>query len=204
MTIQNVLNFWFGELDENGCATPEMSERWRAKDPVFDHEIRERFEGLYDDLAADKHEHWLKTLDGLVAYIVVLDQFSRNMFRGTPKMYATDEKVLRVTQAAIAQGTDKKVTFAHRNFLYMPLMHSEELVVQEHCVALYSAWRDELNADQLATNTMRDDVTKRIGFAIRHRDVVARFGRFPHRNDILGRTSTAEEIEFLKLPDSWF
>src|SRR5690554_130353 len=197
-TIQEVLDFWFGELDSQGSATAQISESWRMKDPDFDREIRERFEALYEDIVAGKKESWLKTSDGLIAYVVVIDQLSRNMFRGTPKMYASDAQVLAVAHKAIAQGRDKQAVFAHRNFLYMPLMHSELIDDQDRCVALYTAWHDELTGQQKA------EVKKRIGYAIRHRDVVAQFGRFPHRNDILGRPSTAKEREFLKLPGAWF
>lgn len=197
-TIQEVLSFWFGELDSQGSASPETAETWRQKDPGFDQEIRERFEALYEDIVAAKKEDWLETSKGLVAYVVVIDQLSRNMYRGRAKMYASDEQVLRVAIEAIEEGRDLQAVFAHRNFLYMPFMHSEALAMQERCVALYTAWHEELEGAQKA------DVAKRIGFAIRHRDVVARFGRFPHRNEILGRVSTAEEVEFLKMPSSWF
>lgn len=197
-SIEEVLDFWFAELDAQGSASPEVTERWRMKDPDFDREIRARFEALYDDIVAGKKEDWLKTPDGLIAYVVVIDQLSRNMFRGTAKMYASDAQALRVARQAIAQGRDKQAIFAHRNFLYMPLMHSEAIEDQNACVALYTAWHDEVEGAQKA------EVKKRIGYAVRHRDVVARFGRYPHRNGILGRPCTPEEREFLKLPGAWF
>lgn len=201
--VREVLDFWFGELDVYGRATPEVSARWSMKDPEFDREIRERFEELWEEIVAGKREAWLETAEGLVAYVVVLDQFSRNMFRGTAKMYASDAQCLKVALGAIERGVDRQVVFAHRNFLYMPLMHSEDVAVQDRCVALYEAWRDEL-AEDFAGGAAKEEVARRVGYAVRHRDIVARFGRFPHRNEIVGRASTREEIAFLKLPGSSF
>ncbi len=196
--MQDVLDFWFQKLDEYGSATPETTERWRMKDPAFDQEIRERFEPLYKAIVAGQKQSWLESPDGLIAYVVVIDQLSRNMYRSTAAMYASDEQCLSVALEAIENGRDKQAIFAHRNFLYMPLMHSEELAIQDRCVELYQAWHDELEGAQKA------EIARRIGYAIRHRDVVARFGRYPHRNEILGRPSTPEELEFLKQPDAWF
>lgn len=197
-SVSDVLTFWFGKLDKNGFATPEASQRWSIKDPAFDDEIRENYEALYQDIVAGKKEDWLKTSDGLVAYVVVIDQLSRNMYRDTAKMYASDEQALTVALKAIDEGRDKNAIFAHRNFLYMPLMHAEDVALQDQCVALYSEWSTEVEGE------LKADVEKRIGFAIRHRDIVARFGRFPHRNTIVGRPSTAEELEFLTQPGSSF
>lgn len=201
--VREVLDFWFGELDAYGRATPEVSARWSMKDPDFDREIRERFEGLWEQIVAGEKEAWLETAEGLVAYVVVLDQLSRNMFRGTAAMYASDAQCLRVALDAIERGVDREVVFAHRNFLYMPLMHSEDVAVQERCVALYEAWRDEL-ADDFAGGEAKAEAARRVGYAVRHRDVVVRFGRYPHRNAIVGRPSTEEEVEFLKQPGSSF
>ncbi|AWV88732.1 DUF924 family protein [Bradymonas sediminis] len=197
-TINEVLDFWFGELDPQGSASPEIIESWRQKVAAFDQEIRRRFEGLYEAIVAGEREDWLETLEGVIAYVVVIDQLSRNMYRGSAKMYASDAQALGVALDAIDRGLDKQAVFAHRNFLYMPLMHSEELELQDRCVALYQAWHEEVEGAQ------KEEIAKRIGFANRHRDVVAQFGRFPHRNAILGRESTAEEVEFLKSPSAWF
>lgn len=197
-TIRSVLDFWFGTLDSEGCASPETREYWSIKDPDFDREIQKKFEGLYREIVAGEHEDWLETTEGRVAYVVVIDQMPRNMYRGTEKMYASDEQALSVCLDAIEKGRDTQALFAHRNFLYMPLMHSENITVQDQCVALYTSWSDEVDGEQ------KEDVERRIGFAIRHRDIVARFGRFPHRNQILGRASTAEETLFLHQPGSSF
>lgn len=196
--IDEILTFWFGPLDASGSATPRAQERWRTKDPALDDEIRARFEPTYEAIVAGEHEDWPPRDDGLIAYLVVLDQFGRNMYRGTPKMYAADAQALRVALQAIDAGRDKTAIFAHRNFIYMPLMHAEDLALQDQCVALYTAWRDEVEGPQ------RTELTRRIGFAQRHRDAVARFGRYPHRNLILQRPSTPAELEFLTRPDAWF
>lgn len=197
--IGQVMEFWFGELDERGSASPEVQERWRQKVASFDEEIRRRFEPLYEAIVAGEREEWLERAEGLIAYVVVLDQLSRNMYRGLAKMYASDAQALGVSLDAIDQGRDREALFAHRNFLYMPLMHAEDICLQERCVALYRAWYEDLEP-----GAQKAEIKKRIGFAIRHRDVVVRFGRYPHRNDILGRSSSAEEREFLKRPDAWF
>lgn len=174
--IDEVLRFWFADPD-----------RWWVKDPAFDAEIRDRFGALHAAIERGEHEAWLDTPRGALAYVIVLDQFSRNIFRGTPGMFAADARALAATNAAIARGHDAALSPQERGFLYMPLMHSEALADQDRSVALFGA----LGTGQL-------------DYAERHRDIVRRFGRFPHRNAILGRASTPEELEFLTQPGSSF
>lgn len=195
---EEVLDFWFGELDEEGRTEPEVSKRWFQKSDAFDEEIRSRFEGRYEEIAAGDHREWLRSPRGRLAYVIVLDQFSRNMFRDTPKMYALDERALQVALEGIEVGEDQELAFAERPFLYMALMHSESLKIQERCVELFEGFRDELQGEK------REKIEYNLQYAIAHLEIVARFGRFPHRNEILGRESTPEELAFLKEPGSSF
>lgn len=197
--IEALLSFWFGTLDENGRAAPQTRERWFKKDPAFDQALRDQFSEAHARASAGGLDDWLKTPRGRLAYVILLDQLSRNMFRGTPGMFAMDEPALRAAEAAIAAGEDKAHRFAERVFLYLPFMHSERLADQERCVELYKAFHDELEEGE-----RRKEVATNVDYAIRHLKIVARFGRFPHRNEILGRPSTEEELAFLKEPGSSF
>lgn len=195
---EEVLTFWFGTLDDAGRADAEHSARWWSKSDAFDQEIRERFGALHEQVLGGEHEGWLESARGRLAYVIVLDQLSRNMFRGTARMYVGDARALEVAEEGIARGVDRELVFAERAFLYMPLMHSEALATQERSVEIFRAWRQELPDEQ------RSALDGPLDFAVQHRDIVRRFGRFPHRNALLGRESTAEELEFLKQPGSSF
>ncbi len=195
---KQVLDFWFGELDEHGRADAAHAQRWWKKDEAFDAEIREGFGPLIDAVMAGAREAWLSEPRGALAYVIVLDQFSRNAFRGTKRSFAGDERALAATRRSLAAGFDRRLVHDERAFLYMPLMHAEDLEAQELCVSLFSALRDEAAPDQ------RADAEEQLSFAVQHRDIIARFGHFPHRNEILGRRSTPEEIAFLKTPGSSF
>ena len=198
-TIQDVLHFWFGDLDDEGRATPDNRKRWFTRDEAFDQAIRDDFQDLHAQMSAGEMEHWLDTPEGLLAYVIVLDQFSRNMFRGTPGMYATDDQALQAAEKGLDRGDDRDMPHDQRGFLYMPFMHSEALEDQQRCVDLFQAWHDELEDGPL-----KENVANSLDYAVRHLVIVERFGRFPHRNEILGRESTAEEVEFLKEPGSSF
>lgn len=196
--VDAVLSFYCGELGPDGRAPEEKTSAWWKKDPAFDQSIRDMFGGLHAVLNAGQRPDWLETPEGNVAAVIVLDQFSRNMFRDTAGMFASDERALALACEAIALGWDKQLPFAHRALLYMPFMHSERLTMQERCVALF---------DELAKETegaCSEAAQNNHGYAVRHRDIVARFGRFPHRNVALGRVSTEEEEAFLKEPGSSF
>ncbi len=156
-------------------------ERWFGKNDAFDNEIRSRFGALRAIAAQGGLDDWARTDDGALALVIVLDQFPRNLFRGTPQAFVTDAQARDVAVPAIDRGADQRVDHALRPFFYLPLMHSEALADQQRCVALYQAYGD---AEQLK-------------YAIDHRDLVARFGRFPHRNVILGRAATPEEQAYL-------
>jgi uncharacterized protein (DUF924 family) len=195
---EDVLEFWFGELDAHGRADEAHASRWWQKDAAFDQEIRERFGPLHRAIVRGAHADWLQSARGRLATIIVLDQFSRNMFRGTAEMFAQDAKALRLAVDGIERGDDRVVANDERAFFYLPLMHSEELDVQERCVDLFATWCEAVEGD------LRKSVEYSLDFARRHRDIVARFGRFPHRNALLGRPSTPEELAFLEEPGSSF
>lgn len=195
---EEVLDIWFGTLDAQGRAAPELAARWWTKDPAFDQLLRERFGALHEQVLRGEHDDWLASPRGRLAAVIVLDQLSRNMFRGSARMFAADERALAIAEEGIARGDDRELAFAERGFLYMPLEHSEDLARQERCVELFCSLRDQ------APEALRPSADKWLDFAVRHRDIIRRFGRFPHRNALLGRESTAEEIEFLKQPGSSF
>ncbi|CAH1675627.1 conserved hypothetical protein [Hyphomicrobiales bacterium] len=156
-------------------------EKWFAKDEAFDAEISRRFLAVHEAAAAGELGAWEATPEGVYALLILLDQFPRNMFRGSPRAFATDAAAVAVSERAIAHGFDKAYEAPEKRFFYMPYMHSEELAHQEHCIALCAAAAD---ADG-------------VKYAEIHRDIIRDFGRFPHRNPVLGRETTAEEKAFL-------
>lgn len=157
-------------------------EKWFKSDPAFDEEIRARFLETYEAGMRGELDHWERSTYGVFALVILLDQFPRNMFRGTPKAFAGDEKAKQIADRAIAAGRDKAVDPEVHTFFYMPFMHSEALADQDRCLALMQASGKQEN----------------IKYAEIHRDAIARFGRFPHRNAILGRKSAPEEIAYLE------
>jgi uncharacterized protein (DUF924 family) len=156
-------------------------EKWFKADPEFDKEVRERFARVHEAASAGTLDSWASTAEGALALVIVLDQFSRNIFRGTARAFATDAAAREVARQALARNFDREVDPAMRGFFFLPFMHSENLADQEYCVELYRAIDDE----------------EGIKFAEIHRDAIARFGRFPHRNEMLGRKSSADEIAYL-------
>lgn len=174
-TATDVVDFW-------RAAGPE---RWFAKDDGFDAECRARFLDAWEMAAAGGLDAWAETAEGALGLVLLLDQMPRNMFRGDPRTFATDAAALAVAKRALALGYDRRVQPELRAFFYLPFMHAEDLAAQETSVALYT----ELG---LAEN---------LKFARHHRDVIARFGRFPHRNAVLGRETTPDEAAFLEEDD---
>lgn len=174
-----VLDFWFREL---------RSEQWWAADPALDVLIRTRFGASHAAAAAGELQAWRATARGRLAEVIVLDQFSRNIQRGTPGAFARDGMALVLAQEAVAAGVAAALPPAERAFLYMPWMHSESAAIHEEAVRLFSD-------PELAFN---------LDFELKHKAIIDRFGRYPHRNAILGRTSTPKELEFLALPGSSF
>jgi uncharacterized protein (DUF924 family) len=187
---QEVLDFWFGREGEEGYG--EFREAWFNRDPEFDREIRDRFEPVYEEAAAGRLDHWKSEASSCLALIVVLDQFPRNMYRGDARMYAADEKAREAARHAVEHAYDRELSPYGRLFMYLPFEHSEELDDQRLSVELFRGLATEMGSENL------------LGYAVRHLEIVERFGRFPHRNEILGRRTTPEETKFLSGPDSSF
>jgi uncharacterized protein (DUF924 family) len=176
---QEVLKFWFEEIE------PKM---WWSSDRAFDATIRERFASRLHQAASAELYEWRTTPKGRLAEIIVLDQFSRNIYRNTPQAFAQDPTALALAQEAVASGALRELTPDERTFLLLPYMHSESKVIHAQAEGLFREYTPATNYD----------------FELRHKAIVDRFGRYPHRNKILGRKSTPEEIEFLKQPGSSF
>ncbi len=187
-TAQDVLVFWFGEP-----AAAQPRPEWFRKDEAFDALIRQRFGGTLAAALAGGLRHWDATAQGALARIVVLDQFTRNAWRDTPRAFAGDALALAAAQALVAAGADGALLPLQRWFVYLPFEHAEDLALQQRAVQLFGALAEQHPG--LADASV---------WAQKHHDVVARFGRFPHRNAILGRVSTAEEEAFLAQPGSRF
>jgi uncharacterized protein (DUF924 family) len=198
METETVLTFWLGQLDDNGLSPPEQTERWWKKDPAFDEVVRDRFGGLIERIAEGGQREWLDTPRGRLAYVIALDQFTRNAFRGSARAFTQDGLALATAEEGITLAHDRELRGQERVFLYMPFMHSEDLVTQERGVALFRSFRDE------TSGALRKELDSNLDFAERHRDVIARWGRFPHRNQVLGRASTEAELDFLQQPGSSF
>ena len=187
---RKILDFWFGQPEQASYGKPRQA--WFIKKPEFDQKMRTRFINDYEQAAAGNLDDWKKSPQSCLALILLLDQFPRNMFRGTPQAFATDWQALSTAQYAIAQGYDRQLLPVERWFIYLPFEHSENIEHQNIAVTLY----EQLSDDPDSADT--------ISYAIRHREVILRFGRFPHRNAILGRVSTPEEEMFLQQPGSSF
>lgn len=188
---QEVLRFWFGVPGADPLAN---AARWFASDPAFDARIRERFGALVERAAVGAFEAWRSTAPGALALVLLLDQFPRNLHRGSARAFATDAAARGVALDVLARGLDAELAPVERWFLFMPLMHAEDMSLQARSVALYEA----LAADA------RGALDQAADYARRHRDVIARFGRFPHRNAALGRASTPREIAYLAEPGAGF
>ena len=176
---EDVLKFWFEELEP---------AQWWKKDQAFDAMIEERFGRLHRQAVCCELYTWRRTARGRLAEIIVLDQFSRNMFRDTAQAFSADPLALALAKEAVAAGADATLTPVQRSFLYMPYMHSESRLIHEQAVDLYT----------------RNGIEENLKFEIRHKEIIDRFGRYPHRNSILGRPSTADELAFLQQPGSSF
>ena len=190
-SIREVLEFWFGAPYDP--ARDEKRKEWWRKNAVFDARISLRFGALHDDAGAGALDDWRNSADGCLALLILLDQFSRNLYRGDARSFANDERAREIARHAIENGFDRRQSTVERTFFYMPFMHSEALADQRDCLARFEA----------LTGDNEDRDANRKG-ALRHLEIIERFGRFPHRNNVLGRASTPEEIEFLKEPGSSF
>ena len=177
--LNSVLDFWFNEL------TPKQ---WFVKDEELDLVITKKFSSVHTQASQCELNHWRETIEGRLAEIIVLDQFSRNIYRDTPQAFAQDNLALALAQEAIASGEDNLLSDQQKAFLYMPFMHSESLAIHEQAVELFNKPGLENNLD----------------FELKHKVIIEQFGRYPHRNNILGRASTKQELDFLTQPNSSF
>ncbi|WP_303291973.1 DUF924 family protein [Marinobacter sp. SS5-14b] len=189
---KELLDFWFGKLDEMGLPDSDHRNRWFRSDRRFDQEIRRRFSSLVLFASEDGLEHWRDQPGGALAEILLLDQFSRNIFRGTSLAFEQDRLARKLCRQAMRRGQDVELPAVMRAFVYMPLQHSEKLADQHTAMKCYQ----QLAASQ--GGLLADFLTSFVESAEDHRDIVQRFGRFPHRNKVLGRVSTEEEKEYLK------
>jgi uncharacterized protein (DUF924 family) len=188
--IARVLEFWFGTMTD-GLADVAARQRWFAGGREFDASCAAQFTTLLEAAAADRLSHWSTTPRGRLAFILVTDQFSRQIHRGSARAFATDARALACAKDGVAVGHDRGLGPDERSFFYLPFEHSESRVDQHTSVGLFS----QLAAE--APSAHRDRALNTLDFAMRHRDIVLRFGRFPHRNAALGRASTEDEIAFL-------
>ena len=179
MKYQEILKFWFEEI--------EPKQIW-IKDPDFDQLIVNKFSKIYEKATRCELYEWREHPEGRLAEIIILDQFSRNMFRQSAKAFAFDSLALCLAQQAVALGADKQIDKSRRNFMYLPFMHSESRQIHKEALKIYQAYGNQGSLD----------------FEIKHKNIIDRFGRYPHRNKVLGRDSTDEENEFLKQPNSGF
>lgn len=176
---QEILKFWFEELEP---------KQWWVKDLELDQLIIARFSEIHDRAVRCDLSGWRKKASGRLAEIIVLDQFSRNMFRGSQLSFAYDPLALALSQEAISAGADQLLSPVERNFIYMPFMHSESLQIHEEAVELFR----------------RNGQRGNFEYELKHKAIIERFGRYPHRNEVLGRVSTEAELEFLRQPGSRF
>lgn len=168
-----IIQFWFVE---------HTFEDWFGSKPEFDEKLKTRYFDLFQQVSAGEKSHWRKKPEGRLAEILVLDQFSRQFFRGRARAFATDAMALTLAQELVASGQDKSLGHAQRNFAYLPFMHSESLKIHDESVRIYTELGDENN----------------LKYELAHRDVIVKFSRFPKRNAALGRDSTPEEIEYMR------
>ena len=176
---QEVIAFWFDEISPKA---------WWQKDDDFDSLIKQRFGHLHDQAIASELFEWRETALGSLAEVIVLDQFSRNIYRDSVQAFAFDSLALALAQTAVSKGYDLEVSEPQRSFFYLPFMHSESKVIHQQAVHLY-------------TNLGNPD---NLEFELKHKRIIDQFGRYPHRNQVLGRQSTIEEMEFLKQPGTSF
>lgn len=195
---KDVLEFWFPADSSRANAL------WWGKNPELDAEIRERFGATLSAAKAGELDPWANTAAGRLALIIVLDQLSRNILRGDPETFAADPQARALTVAGLELGHDRELRAIERLFFYLPLEHSEVLADQQRCVELMRTLAADVAAEPGVDDARRAQFESFIDYALRHQQIIARFGRFPHRNAVLGRTSTPEEIEFLTEPGSSF
>ncbi|WP_439587911.1 DUF924 family protein [Hydrogenophaga sp.] len=189
---QDVLDFWLGDGLQLGWCSDNRDELWFGGGPELDASIRQRFGPLVAQALAGGLGDWEPHMETRLALVLLLDQFTRNIHRGQPQAFAGDARAQRLVRDALATGLDRDLATVGHVFLYMPLVHAEDLASQDEAVARFQRLVDTSPPE------LRETLGRNLHFAKLHRDIVLRFGRFPHRNAALDRTSTAEELAFLK------
>lgn len=197
-TPASILAFWFGEEPARAATNPDCARLWWSKQPAVDETMRLRFGGLVQQAGGGALGAWAETAEGRLALILLADQFTRNIHRGTPAAFSLDPLAQAWAQDGLASGAFAGLLPIQRLFTLMPLEHAESLPLQDECVERMKALRDETGPAERAT------FDGFVDYAERHREIIQRFGRFPHRNAILGRASTPEEEAFLLTPGSSF
>jgi uncharacterized protein (DUF924 family) len=192
------LEFWFGRDPGDATAAEQRSSLWWSKSPATDDEIRNRFEPLVLAAGAGDLDDWQTSIEGRLALILLTDQFPRNIYRDTPAAFQFDPMARKLCLEGLSSQADEKLRPIQRVFFYLPLEHSEDLAHQNQCVGLFRDLARSVPAE------LKPLFEGYVDFALRHQAIIERFGRFPHRNAILGRPSTPEEIDFLAQPNSSF
>lgn len=190
-SIQRVLDFWFSAAELDAPQIDSRMERWFGADPAMDAQIRAEFGELVSQALHGELDHWAASAEGRLALILLLDQFCRNIFRGTARAFEGDRRALRLCAEGSINGAYKSLSPIQKVFFFMPLQHAESAEVQDKSVHIYNALVEGVS------ETLRETFRTFAEFAELHRDIVARFGRFPHRNRHLGRVNTAEEDAYL-------
>lgn len=197
-TVESILHFWFGSSADDAEVIREKWDLWWKKNSHVDDEIRKRFEATLQAEHQGERASWGKNPRGQLARIIVLDQFPRNMYRGAARAFAFDERALGLAGVALGQGMDKALRLVERVFMYMPFEHSEDSNDQQTSETLFTA------LVAAAPDSQKSVFRDFLEYAVRHKAIIDRFGRFPHRNALLGRKSTPEELTFLNGADSSF
>jgi uncharacterized protein (DUF924 family) len=195
---EDILQFWFGTSADDAEVIQAKSSLWWHKSPETDRRITERYGDDLERAIRGELDHWARTPRGRLALILLCDQFSRNICRGTPKAFAQDDKACGLCLAGLKTGQDRVLRPIERVFFYLPLEHAEALPLQHHSVALFQALCREVSSD------LKPAFQDFLEYALRHRDIIRHFGRFPHRNVILSRASTPDEVAFLRRPGTSF
>lgn len=198
MEANTVLNFWFSDEKENHLIAQQQATLWWQKNSATDQTIQQRFEPVLKAFCAGQYDHWLSSAQGTLAAIILLDQFPRNIYRDSPQAFSFDALALHLTLQGIKQGLDKKLSLIERVFFYLPLEHSESNIMQSLSIEKYQQICDGAGDD------FAQSANGFLDFAHQHKTIIDQFGRYPHRNEILKRSSTDQEIDFLQQPGSSF
>ena len=189
-TIQDILGFWFGDFNEHGTTVEHKGPLWWGGGAALDAEIKERFGDSVEAAGRGELNDWAETAEGRLALILLLDQFTRNVYRKTAQAFSLDPLARSLVLEGLEKGHDKELQYIQRVFFYMPLEHSEEMAHQEKCVEVFEALLEEVSEE--VKSVFQDYVN----FAYRHKKIIDQFGRYPHRNSVLGRESTQAELDY--------